>query len=79
MDGDTSELDREAMLNAFQPEADHKTKRKKPSDCRYTDPLIFLMTTYVGGVGLNLTNATRVIIMDPAKNPRFRSSENLYI
>uniref|UniRef100_A0A0E0E9T3 Helicase ATP-binding domain-containing protein n=1 Tax=Oryza meridionalis TaxID=40149 RepID=A0A0E0E9T3_9ORYZ len=30
---------------------------------------IFVMTTHVGGVGINLTSASRVIILDPAKNP----------
>jgi hypothetical protein len=34
------------------------------------EPLVFLMTTRVGGVGLNLTQATRVIIADPSDNPR---------
>lgn len=35
------------------------------------EPDIFLMTTRVGGVGLNLTAASRVIIVDPSENPRF--------
>lgn len=35
------------------------------------DPQLFLMTTRVGGVGLNLTAASRVIIVDPSENPRF--------
>ncbi|KAG0532081.1 hypothetical protein BDA96_04G077200 [Sorghum bicolor] len=34
-----------------------------------TKPLVFLMTTRVGGVGLNLTQASRVIIVDPSDNP----------
>lgn len=29
------------------------------------------MTTKVGGIGLNLTNASRVIIADPSWNPRY--------
>lgn len=33
-------------------------------------PLVFLMTIRVGGVGLNLTQASRVIIADPSDNPR---------
>lgn len=32
---------------------------------------LFLITTNVGGVGITLTKATRVIVFDPAKNPRF--------
>uniref|UniRef100_A0A0D3HGQ8 Helicase C-terminal domain-containing protein n=1 Tax=Oryza barthii TaxID=65489 RepID=A0A0D3HGQ8_9ORYZ len=30
---------------------------------------LFLITTNVGGVGITLTKATRVIVFDPAKNP----------
>ena len=32
--------------------------------------LVFLLTTGVGGVGLTLTAADRVIIVDPAWNPQ---------
>lgn len=32
---------------------------------------IFLLTSQVGGLGLTLTNADRVIVVDPAWNPRF--------
>lgn len=31
---------------------------------------IFLLTSQVGGLGLTLTNADRVIVVDPAWNPR---------
>lgn len=30
---------------------------------------VFLLTTTVGGVGLNLTGADRVILCDPSWNP----------
>jgi DNA excision repair protein ERCC-6-like len=32
---------------------------------------IFLLTTQVGGLGLTLTKADRVIVVDPAWNPRY--------
>ncbi|KAL6888312.1 hypothetical protein ACP4OV_009338 [Aristida adscensionis] len=32
-------------------------------------PTIFLMSTTVGGLGITLTKASRVIIIDPARNP----------
>lgn len=32
---------------------------------------IFLLTTKVGGLGLTLTKAARVIVVDPAWNPRY--------
>lgn len=31
---------------------------------------IFLLTSQVGGLGLTLTRADRVIVVDPAWNPR---------
>lgn len=37
---------------------------------RHTDRFqVMLLTTHVGGVGLNLTSADRVVMMDPAWNP----------
>lgn len=36
-----------------------------------TEPTIFLLTSQVGGLGLTLTNADRVIVVDPAWNPRY--------
>lgn len=32
---------------------------------------IFLLTSQVGGLGLTLTRADRVIVVDPAWNPRY--------
>ena len=39
--------------------------------CHFQDPsiYIFLLTTRVGGLGVNLTGANRVIIFDPDWNP----------
>jgi len=39
------------------------------SDCNPDSPTIFLMSLKTGGVGLNLTAASRVYLMDPAWNP----------
>lgn len=54
MDGTVTASKREAIIKGFQSK---------------DGPPIFLMTTKVGGIGLNLTNASRVIIADPSWNP----------
>ncbi|KAL9266286.1 CHROMATIN REMODELING 24-like protein [Drosera capensis] len=58
IDGTTKAADRLKIVNDFQE--GHGTP-------------IFLLTTQVGGLGLTLTNADRVIVVDPAWNP---SSDN---
>ena len=54
MDGSVSSADRQLRVDRFN-----------------TDPTLFcfLLTTKVGGVGLNLTGADRVIVADPSWNP----------
>lgn len=54
IDGDTEIIEREQMCNDFNK-----------------DPSVFcgLLTTKVGGFGLNLTGANRAIILDPDWNP----------
>ena len=54
IDGDTEISSREAICQLFN-----------------NDPSIFccLLTTKVGGFGLNLTGANRVVILDPDWNP----------
>ncbi|KAM6143512.1 DNA excision repair protein ERCC-6-like [Erethizon dorsatum] len=47
-------LEREKRINLFQQNKDY---------------CVFLLTTQVGGVGLTLTAATRVVIFDPSWNP----------
>ncbi|EHB08524.1 DNA excision repair protein ERCC-6-like protein [Heterocephalus glaber] len=47
-------LEREKRINLFQQNKDYS---------------VFLLTTQVGGVGLTLTAATRVVIFDPSWNP----------
>ena len=59
MDGDTQSKTRHELVESFQssPYADKR------------DTNIFYMTTKVGGVGLNLHAANRIIILDPSWNP----------
>ena len=54
MDGNTSIRDRQDMVDEFN---------------RDPDLHVFLLTTKVGGLGVNLTGANRVIIYDPDWNP----------
>lgn len=54
MDGNTPIKDRQTMVDEFN---------------RDPDLHVFLLTTRVGGIGVNLTGADRVIIYDPDWNP----------
>ena len=54
MDGSTNIKDRQSLVDRFNSEPDMH---------------VFLLTTKVGGLGVNLTGANRVIIFDPDWNP----------
>lgn len=54
MDGTTPISSRQALITSFNTQPEH---------------FIFLLTTKVGGLGINLTGANRVIIYDPDWNP----------
>jgi len=54
MDGTTSVKDRIPMINSFNKD---------------DNIFIFLLTTKVGGLGVNLTGANRIILFDPDWNP----------
>jgi DNA excision repair protein ERCC-6 len=54
MDGSTNIKDRQSMVDRFNHDPDLH---------------VFLLTTKVGGLGVNLTGANRVIIFDPDWNP----------
>ncbi|KAI0998377.1 DNA repair and recombination protein [Podosphaera aphanis] len=54
MDGSTNISQRQALVDRFNTESDLH---------------VFLLTTKVGGLGVNLTGANRVIIFDPDWNP----------
>lgn len=55
MDGKTTIRSRQPLVDAFNEERE-----------RY---FIFLLTTKVGGIGVNLTGADRVLLFDPDWNP----------
>lgn len=59
MDGHTPSGQRQKLVDRFN-EAD-----PEDPEC----PFIFLLTTRVGGLGINLTSANRVIVYDPDWNP----------
>ena len=54
LDGSTSIGQRQPLINRFNQDA---------------DVFVFLLTTRVGGIGVNLTGASRVLIYDPDWNP----------
>ncbi|KAK6140502.1 hypothetical protein DH2020_025757 [Rehmannia glutinosa] len=60
IDGTTKVTDRAKLVKDFQE------GRGAP---------IFLLTSQVGGLGLTLTNADRVIVVDPAWNPRYSKED----
>lgn len=64
MDGSTTQPERDEKIKSFQANIENPDEIS-PEDV----PDVFLMTTSVGGMGLNLTAGSRVIIVDPAQNP----------
>jgi DNA excision repair protein ERCC-6 len=56
MDGTTAVRDRQVLVDTFNDES--------------SGVFLFLLTTRVGGVGINLIGADRVLIFDPDWNPR---------
>ena len=64
MDGTTAVRQRQVLVDAF----------NAPDG-----PFIFLLTTRVGGVGVNLTGADRVIIVDPDWVSIFAANERSYL
>ena len=55
LDGSTDIAQRQTMVNSF--------------NARFTSKRLFLLSARAGGVGLNITGASRVILLEPAWNP----------
>ena len=55
LDGSTEIAQRQTIVNSF--------------NARFTSKRIFLLSARAGGVGLNITGASRVILLEPAWNP----------
>ena len=55
LDGSTEITQRQTIVNSF--------------NARFTSKRLFLLSARAGGVGLNITGASRVILLEPAWNP----------
>ena len=55
LDGSTEIAQRQTIVNSF--------------NARFTSKRLFLLSARAGGVGLNITGASRVILLEPAWNP----------
>lgn len=60
LDGSLSQEKRAAAMREF-------------ADCRQGSPTIFLLSLKAGGVGLNLTAASRLFLMDPVSSRSIKS------
>ena len=61
MDGGTPTGQRQRLVDQFNAKIDSSEKQ--------SNYFLFLLTTRVGGLGVNLTGADRVLIFDPDWNP----------
>ena len=55
LDGQTDVAQRQSLVNSF--------------NHRYTSKRLFILSARAGGVGLNITGASRVVMLEPAWNP----------
>ncbi|CAH8575536.1 unnamed protein product [Schistosoma turkestanicum] len=68
MDGTTPINQRHELIRRFNYRSSSDSEKiDRTSD--YLDIFVFLLTTRVGGLGVNLTSANRVLIYDPDWNP----------
>ncbi|CAH8875105.1 unnamed protein product [Trichobilharzia szidati] len=66
MDGTTPISQRHELIRRFNYRKTNNTEHASSDPC---DIFVFLLTTRVGGLGVNLTSANRVLIYDPDWNP----------
>ena len=59
LDGSTEVTQRQSLVNSF--------------NSRFTSKRIFILSARAGGVGLNITGASRVVMIEPAWNPAIDS------
>ena len=76
LDGTTEVSQRQALVNSF--------------NSRFTEKRLFVLSARAGGVGLNITGASRVVMLEPAWNPaidaqsiarswRFGQTKDVYV
>lgn len=71
MDGGTPIAGRQPLVQRFETVCqDTSATGCSFIDLQESDIFVFLLTTRVGGLGLNLTAANRVVIFDPGLHPK---------
>ena len=70
LDGSTPAMERERLINSFNA-ADNANKMSSGNGTSddISKPLLFLISTRAGSLGINLTGANRVVIFDASWNP----------
>ena len=71
MDGQTPSVEREAMLEHY------NRPLPQPLTPPLRSPLLFLISTKAGGIGINLAAASRVILFDANWNPSYDAQASL--
>jgi len=68
LDGSTPSLERERLINAFNGVRFDKETVERGGDISM-QPLLFLVSTRAGSLGVNLVGANRVVVFDASWNP----------